>query len=176
MRLFIAIPIPADIKVKLAGLHKPVENIRWVPQNQMHLTLKFAGRFDHKQTGLLKSELETIPFNPFELKLEGVGFFPDKGMPRVYWAGVTHNGSLAELQKMVEDAAVKAGAGKDRFRYNPHITLGRVKSGKLNKEELKKSAGDFHSRVFTVQKFILFESQLKPEGAIHKVVAEYPHK
>lgn len=175
MRLFIAIELPDDIKNDLTGLHNN-DNIRWVPKDQVHLTLKFVGQLDRSRTEMLKSELKSICFNPFELKLKGVGFFPEKGVPRVYWAGISHNDSLIELQKKVEEAAVSTGAEKDKYSYKPHITLGRIKNDKINKDELKSAGADFESRIFTVQNFALFESRLTPKGAIHKIVAEYPLK
>lgn len=174
MRLFIAIEIPDDIKNELTGLQNNDNKIRWVPKEQMHLTLKFVGQLDQNQAEMLKSELRSIRFNPFELKLEGVGFFPEKGAPRVYWTGVSRNDSLFELQEMVEVAAVSAGAEKEKHSYKPHVTLGRVKNDKIEKSELKSAGADYESRIFRVQNFTLFESRLSPKGAIHNVVAEYP--
>jgi RNA 2',3'-cyclic 3'-phosphodiesterase len=176
MRLFIAIEIPDDIKNDLTALLTSYNNIRQVSKGQIHLTLKFVGKLDHNQTEMLKSELESICFKPFELKLEGAGFFPGNGVPRVYWIGVSRNDSLFELQEMIEVAAVRVGAEKEKYSYKPHVTLGRFKNDKINKDELKSTGADYESRIFTVQYFALFESRLTPEGAIHKIVSEYSLK
>ena len=173
MRLFIAIPIPEDVSEQLVNLQQPVEGVRWVPVDQRHLTLKFVGQLDDQQRKLLIKNLKGVRFDPFDICIKGLGFFPEKGTPRVFWAGVSQDDSLIELQKRVEKVAIEAGAEKDRFSYKPHVTLARIKNKSVGKDDLRPPGTDFVSRIFTVDRFNLFKSLLRPDGAVHEVVKRY---
>lgn len=173
MRFFIAIPIPGDIKKQLTGLQSPVKGVRWVPEEQLHLTLKFAGDLGETSVLQLRQALGEIQFDSFEIAVESMGFFLKKGIPRVFWAGVTHQTDLFDLQRNVDEVAVKAGADKNHYSYKPHITLARIKNRSVNKDQLKPPAVEVQSRNFIVDRFILFKSLLRPAGAVHKEVAVY---
>lgn len=173
MRFFIAIPIPEDIKKQLIGIQRPVKGVRWVPEEQLHLTLKFVGNLGEVSALQLKKVLCEIRFAPFDIAVESTGFFPERGSPRVFWAGVTHRDGLFNLQGTVNEIALKIGAEKDPFKYKPHITLARIKKKSVNRDQLKPSDTDFQSRLFTVDRFILFQSLLRPEGVEHTEIAVY---
>ena len=46
MRLFVAVDLPADLKEQLASLCQGIPGARWVPPENMHLTLRFIGEVD----------------------------------------------------------------------------------------------------------------------------------
>jgi len=173
LRLFIAIPIPEDVREKLINLQQPVEGVRWVPVEQLHLTLKFVGQLDDQQKKSLIKNLRGVRFEPFEIGIKDVEFFPEEGTPKVFWAGVTHDGSLIELQKRVENVAIEAGTEKDRFSYKPHVTLARIKKKSVERDDLRPPGMNFVSRLFKVDRFLLFKSLLMPGGAVHEVVKCY---
>lgn len=173
MRLFIAIPIPEDIKKQLIGLQRPLDGVHWVPEEQLHLTLKFVGNPGEASALQLKKSLGEIRFEPFDIFLESTGFFPERGKPRVYWAGVSQQDKLLDLQRKTDKIAIKAGSEKGRFNYIPHVTLARIRGGQVKRDQIKSPDSDFQSRIFIVDRFILFQSLLRPEGAVHKVVTVY---
>jgi len=45
-RLFVAIELPRRIKAELDGLRKEIPGVRWVPLDQLHLTLAFLGEVE----------------------------------------------------------------------------------------------------------------------------------
>lgn len=147
--------------------------VRWVPEEQLHLTLKFVGDLVETSVLQLKKNLGEIRFEPFGIFLESTGFFPERGSPRVYWAGVSPRKELFELQKKADEMAVQAGGEKGRYSYKPHITLARIRGGPVKRDQIKTPDSDFQSRNFIVDRFILFQSLLRPEGAVHKVVTVY---
>jgi len=173
MRLFIAIPIPDDIKKKLIGLQRPVKGVRWVPEEQLHLTLKFVGILEDARARQLNRALEKIRFDPFDIAISSTGFFPENGSPRVFWAGITHREELFNLQRDVDEIASKSGIENDRFTYLPHVTLARIKKRTVNRDQICPPGEDLCSRKFIADRFILYQSLLSPEGAVHKKVAVY---
>ena len=46
LALFVAVPLPADIAERLAGLGGGVPGARWVPAENMHVTLRYLGVLD----------------------------------------------------------------------------------------------------------------------------------
>jgi RNA 2',3'-cyclic 3'-phosphodiesterase len=171
MRHFVAIPLSEDIKQVLSNYQTRNGAIKWVSPEQMHLTLKFLGEIDNIQRKQFIKLLHEIQYQPFELSLEGFGFFPDRGAPRVFWAGIQSDGdALYELQEQVEAAALKIGIEKDKFKYKPHVTLGRINDSSIRKAELMNHEMELSTRKFRVDQFRLFQSILQPEGSNHKVI------
>ena len=49
MRLFVALDLPEDLRDRLTHLQQGVPAARWVPPENMHLTLRFIGEVDGHQ-------------------------------------------------------------------------------------------------------------------------------
>jgi RNA 2',3'-cyclic 3'-phosphodiesterase len=174
MRLFVAIPLPEDIKLLLSDLQHKDDRVRWVSQEQMHLTLKFLGQMNGFQRKQISGLLDQIKFKQFKISIDGLGFFPERGLPRVFWAGIqSDTDALFRLQADVEAAAMKAGADKDKNRFKPHVTLARLNDRSIKKSELINSDLKLSSRKFKVDHFNLYQSILQPEGAIHTVIKSF---
>ena len=65
---------------------------------------------------------------------------------------------------------------KDVHEEVPHLTIARMKSGR-NKEQLKEALQQVEHREFgsmIVEKIILYESELTPEGPVYTIVGEFP--
>jgi RNA 2',3'-cyclic 3'-phosphodiesterase len=177
MRLFIAIPLPEDIRYELSDFQDNELNVRWVSPDQMHLTLKFLGQVNSIQKKQVSKLLSEIWFDSFQIAIQGFGFFPEKGSPRVFWAGIqTETSALHDLQNKVEMAALDIGIPKDKHPYIPHITLGRMNDNSLKRTELIRADSEISSRKFTVDHFKLYQSILQPEGAIHKTLMVFRSK
>ena len=100
---------------------------RWVPGEQLHLTLRFIGDADDQSFRLIRAALATIKGRPFPLALEKVGHFPPSRQPRVVWVGMDESRPLLELQAQVESSLQKAGVPPDDRKFSPHITIARLK-------------------------------------------------
>ena len=59
-RLFAAIDFPTEINRQVIALCHGIRDAKWVEQRHVHLTLKFFGELDAKQTELLKQALGRI--------------------------------------------------------------------------------------------------------------------
>ena len=126
-RLFVAIDLPAQLKIALTGFSRELPAARWVSPAELHLTLRFIGEVDHERLSAIRSALSGISFAAFSLALRGVGHFPPGRRPRVLWVGMDPSQSLMLLQQELELALIEAGVTPDERRFSPHITLARLK-------------------------------------------------
>jgi RNA 2',3'-cyclic 3'-phosphodiesterase len=140
----------------------------------MHLTLKFLGDVSASNVEMLSQMLhaETDLFNCFDLRLSGIGSFPNLKRPRVIYIGIQAPAVLESLQRGVESAARRLGYESEERGFSPHLTIGRVKQNITSTEQQSirralegtkiDSLGT--TRVDSVQ---LFKSDLKPTGSVY---------
>ena len=115
IRAFIAIDLPPSIQESLdkqtARLRQTLgdDAVRWVPTQNMHLTIKFLGSLPLSHLDFIKRMLtQSADSNPqFDLQISGLGSFPNSKLPRVLWAGIHASAGLTSLQKVIEDGATR---------------------------------------------------------------------
>jgi len=180
LRAFIAVEIPP-------GIHQAIENqtasiraaldaslVRWVPAENVHLTLKFLGDVSPANVELLEQMLsaEVSQHRTFEMRFGGLGAFPSPKRPRVIWIGIQAPAGLEALQHGIEAATATLGYPDEQRPFSPHLTIGRVKQN-INTAGMqqirtvleKAEVGSLGiSRVSAVH---LFKSDLKPTGAVY---------
>jgi 2'-5' RNA ligase len=175
MRLFVAIDTPKELgdyfKSLQTQLDKASAKLRLT--SSFHLTLKFLGDIDEKTAEKIIRRLEKIKSNPFILKTENIGVFPNSNYVRVVWVGLSKNQELISLQKNIDNVLEEFNFKKD-FDFHPHITLARVgfvsDNTKFNESIKKIKIGE---KSFEVKNFILYESNLTPKGPIYKIKKEF---
>lgn len=182
MRTFIAIDLEDQIKKNVSALiqkwDRGDKNIRWVRPQGMHLTLKFLGEVTEDKTDEVKSVLEKIAkdYSPFRLYLRGTGTFPPGVRhPRVIWVGIEMNETLEILQRRLENELHNIRIPKEKRKFHPHLTLGRIKGAK-NLGGIIESIDqhkEFGFGGMEVNKITLFKSTLKPTGAEYNGLAEF---
>src|SRR4030095_9675360 len=145
MRLFVGIALPEDVRFQLSLLCSGLPNVRWVPPENFHITLRFIGEVDGGVSQDIDASLAGVRAPRFSLGLGGVGHFGNGGNVRVIWAGVEKSPALRHLHDKIETAAVRrrpapplqkktdGGGGapavpREGQKFNPHITLARPKS------------------------------------------------
>ena len=174
MRLFIAIDLPERLKDELAIISFGLPQARWIPPEQLHLTLRFIGEVDGALFGDIKSGLKSVIGSSFPLTLNGLGCFPPRRDPQVLWVGIESSVELLELRKKVESCLFKFGVAPEQRKFSPHITLARTRKTPLTR--ITTFLGDyalFRLPEFTVSDFHLYSSILTPKGALHRHEAEY---
>ena len=174
IRTFIAIEIPEDIQPILGRLQSSFKkfrlNIRWVPPESIHLTLKFLGNIRPDQIQPVSSMLmEAVSSHGvFNLRGVGIGVFPHIRKPRVFWVGIGGDvQALRSLQASVEDRLSRLGFEKERRPYKGHLTVGRAK-GNIDSRRLVNAmaaCGEFSFRPFAVERLTFFSSDLQKGGA-----------
>ena len=183
IRAFIAISLPERILQAIAKLQETLKGsgfkIRWTRKEGIHLTIKFLGdiEWDDVEKIHVAMERTTLDFSPFTLRGEGVGVFPDIRRPRVVWIGLTGDvEALSLLQRGLEDQLNSFGFPKERRAFKGHLTVGRVK-GRVDLAKLAKALEaleEFQTESFTAQSVVLFQSDLRPNGAVYSRLAEVP--
>jgi 2'-5' RNA ligase len=178
MRAFIAIPLPKECQIMLEQLQQSLRacgpEVRWVASPSIHLTLKFLGEVDPevipKLNELLQDNVKSR--NSFDLRLQGLGCFPNLRNPKVIWCGITgETDNLLRLQQKVEAACADFGFAPEDRPFHPHLTLGRV-NGKRNLQPLLdyiKIGSDLECS-FQTNHFNIYRSILRPQGAEYDVL------
>jgi len=139
--------------------------------------LRFLGNISEEEAELagLAMEDAVAGVGPVEVEVKGYGTFPSERRPRVVWLGLEKGGpELSGVFDRLEEALKDQGFGPADKRFSPHLTIGRVKSGKgMNRvfdvlsAEAGKSFGEYQ-----VDRLILFKSELRPEGALYTALKE----
>jgi RNA 2',3'-cyclic 3'-phosphodiesterase len=178
MRTFIAIPLPAECRLMLDKMQQSLRvhraEVRWVAIPSIHLTLKFLGEVDPEIIPKLSESIAGASKSerPFEIRLQGLGCFPNLRVPRVVWCGINgETDRLSGLQRKVEIACAEYGFVPEDRAFKPHLTLGRV-NGKRNLQPLLdciKIGSDLESRL-RADHFNIYKSVLKPQGAEYTVL------
>lgn len=179
LRAFIAVEIPAEIQQNVdretANLRKILDPlVRWVPAENMHLTLKFLGDVSPSNVEflmqMLRNEADTVPC--FHIHLTGLGAFPSLRRPRVIYIGIQAPAALDTLQRGIESASHRLGYESDERPFSAHLTLGRVKQnvGAADQQKIRRTIEGTQvdllgtARVDSVH---LFKSELKPSGSVY---------
>jgi len=180
LRAFIAVEIPQEIHKAIGNETAPLRAalnkslVRWVPTENMHLTLKFLGDTSPVNVDLLAQMLsvEAGQHPAFEIQFRGLGVFPNPKRPHVIWIGIQAPEELAALQRGIEAAADKLGYPPEKRSFSPHLTIGRVKQN-INSGGMQKVRAALEGiKVGTlgaapVNAVHLFKSDLKPSGAVY---------
>ncbi len=178
MRTFVAIPLPAECQAMLEQIQQELRGYRaevgWIAIPSIHLTLKFLGEADPEIIPKLEESLKsaTQAEHSFELRLRGLGCFPNLKSPRVIWCGLEGDTeSLSRLQQRVETVCNEFGFPPEARAFKPHLTLGRVK-GKRNLQPLVDciKIGSDLERSFKADHFNVYRSTLRPTGAVYTVL------
>ena len=175
-RLFVALDPPDEVKDALDRLCEGLPGIRWSDPGQFHLTLRFIGEVEQGTFYEIGEALANVSHAPFELALKGLGQFPPRGAPHTLWVGIDDPaGALATLRRRIERALGEVGLEPERRKFTPHVTLGRFR-GPPPEERLASylfRRNLFRSERFPVSSFGLYASQLRPEGSLYTLEAEY---
>jgi 2'-5' RNA ligase len=173
-RLFVAIRPPETIRDLLIDAMDDSPELRWIPEDNIHLTLRFIGEVERPLAEDIAATLASVRFHAFSLRIAGVGQFAQR-KGGALWAGVEPRDQLSALAAKVERACVTAGAEPERRAFHPHITLARWsrRSNTAVNAFLSRNAG-LSSEPFDVTALTLFESRLSRHGAHYEKVAEYP--
>lgn len=175
MRLFVAIELPEPLKQKLAILRRPIPGARWVPANQLHLTLAFVGELPQEQLEPLCTALAEVRHPSFVVSVGRTGSFSYRGRPRVLWIGVEPHPALTRLAAQIKEATVGCGIPLEDRPFFPHISLARLKEPAPHEVAawLDSSANDTFP-LLPVREYVLYESTLTPRGAIHRLIRQFP--
>jgi 2'-5' RNA ligase len=188
LRVFIAIEIPLPIRQAISAQTESLRGalgplVRWVPVENMHLTLKFIGDISPANVEMLEQTLtaETTGSAPFSMHIGGLGSFPTPRRARIIWIGIQAPAALESLQHGIESAAARLGYEPETRPFSPHLTIGRVRQPVRASDQQQVRAALEQTPVGAlgaaeISAVHLFKSDLQPTGSIYTRLFSAPLK
>jgi len=189
VRAFLAIDLPKDLKKKLHSLNQgDVQpeaqgfKIKWVEEENFHITLRFLGEVKTKVLKKMYKDLEEKlkGFPSFKLSLRDVGFFKRGEVPKVVWIGLSESQILPEVVHTINKTFKKYGFPLPKEDFHPHITLFRVKhissieNFENYYEKINNLAKDLYNFSFLVREIVFFKSTLTSKGPKYEILYKIP--
>ncbi len=150
------------------------EQVRWVPPEKLHLTLRFLGDVASERIPKLAAAAAARlgGRGGFEVALGGFGAFPSARAARVVWIGVRQGSTeLARLARRLDAAAAKIGVARERRPYQAHLTLGRLR---VPAPVPLERAPAVEIPPFRVDEVVLYESRPDAGGSRYVALARLP--
>jgi 2'-5' RNA ligase len=187
VRLFVAAELEPHVRAAAAALIEtlkeragrlsPQARITWVPEDRLHITLRFIGSVDGAVAAAVRAALESpLDLAPFDIEVAGTGTFPGRGAPRVIWAGIKAGGAaLNALERTVTERLASARIPPEPRPFNPHLTLARVRDAAgLNAVQLLDGVAREMVGTTRAETITLFESRLASKGSTYLALQRTP--
>jgi 2'-5' RNA ligase len=175
VRAFLALALPEEQRRQLAThveeCSRRAPGYRWVPAENLHLTLRFLGHVEPEVLERLRGLLREVRQAPFELGLDGRGSFGPRGAPRVVWLGIERGApACADLAAALEEACQEVGLERESRSFQAHLTLARARSDSGRLPPLPPPPA---LESWQVADFVLYESRLARQ-ATYLELQRYP--
>jgi RNA 2',3'-cyclic 3'-phosphodiesterase len=172
IRSFVAVPLPETVKMAIRNLQtrlkQSISGIRWTRPDNLHLTLRFLG--DQPEDSLEKLAETVLSVGDssycFQLTFSGVDAFPSWHRGRVLWLGLAQPGLVSQLHQKLTDGLLQIGIPEDPRPFRPHLTIGRCRQ-LMALPQLPADARSQSVAEFRVDRLVLYQSRLTPQGARH---------
>lgn len=175
MRLFVGLPLPEDLRQRLAGLASGLPGARWVAPENLHVTLRFLGEVDEGLAEDIDAALTAIHVSAFAVTVGGIGCFERGRRVHTVWAGVEAGEAIGHLYEKVESAVVRSGLTPESRKFKAHVTLARLRDTPTRRVgEYIQTRQAFLGGTFTADRFTLFRSHLGHQGAHYEALVDYP--
>ena len=177
IRTFLALELSQTIRNKLSthaeliSGHDKLQQIRWLPKENFHLTLAFLGNVEYVLISSLQLKLEQnlSSIKAVPIRFSEITPFPFSGTPKIAAAMLECSDELMQLQHNTAKCVRGFGISLERRRFTPHVTLGRLKS------RSRKSLAFQPQQIFlegVSEKVVIFQSELAPTGAVYSSLGE----
>ena len=182
-RIFIAILLPEELKIKIAKFQENLwpsilqsnlqGGLRWVKTENLHFTLAFIGWVDEEQIVRIKEVVRDISqrFPLFPLKLTKVTLGPNEKYPRMLWVVGEKEKELEKIWQEIRNKLKEIQIPIDE--HHPpkiHLTLARARGRELFGKKIDQKI-DLN---FLVKEIAIMESHLNPGGAEYKTLSKFP--
>ncbi len=145
----------------------------WVNYDILHFTYKFLGDIAETEIKILSGIIrECLGDFRAEVVFKGLGGFPNINRPRILYADIINkDNKLKRIFNDIESKLVQIGFDKESRRFNPHVTLQRIKE--LPPPDFAKVVNQFSDKVFGKMSRVrvnLIESKLTNNGPEYSVI------
>ena len=193
IRTFVAIELSDEIRRRAVELQRALDRacgigvtpapgeandrVKWVEAENIHLTLQFLGNVpDHEIADVCTvAQRAAAGATAFELTVEAAGAFPNLRRPRTVWLGVSSGSeAVTALYKSLEDGLVPLGFRREKRRFHPHVTIGRVRGRPGTLGECLEAQRDWSAGSMVVREVVVMASELASDGPRYNVMGRAP--
>ncbi len=175
MRLFSAFLLDDSVRAELSRvavkLARTCGGVRWVPAEQLHVTVKFLGDVPDGDVVRVAEAMKegAKRAEAFEFDIAGCGCFPPRGPVRIVWAGASEGSeAMTRAANAICGSLETMGFAPEPRAWSPHITIGRVKED-LSDGRIRAAAEacGFPPIRQSVRQVSLMQSTLSPKGSTY---------
>jgi 2'-5' RNA ligase len=183
-RLFIALPAGDDVisffKSQYEYLAGFKSCIKAVPPENYHITIKFLGECDNGMAQNIRNGFKNLNlnFNKLPVIIKGMGVFPHLKKATVIWSGLEFKGEIInDIFNKIEEFSRSSEIAREKRRFNPHLTLARVRRDMTLPPELRDHIQN-NSETLYLESFFsrisLYESALGGKGPAYSELSSIP--
>ncbi|MEL6191720.1 MAG: RNA 2',3'-cyclic phosphodiesterase [Bacteroidota bacterium] len=177
-RLFIGASLPesySSVIQDFIGEFPKDTGIRIVPKENLHITVAFFGKVQIEMISNLVSLIQLClkDIQPFSLEVEGWKLAPKAKDPRMIWLSMKRNEQFTALaHKLIRSFDQIQPTQQFRLKPIPHITIARLRHPVIASEI--KLEYTLPLTPLNINKLVLWESTLLPEGPVYSEVSRFP--
>ncbi len=174
MRVFLGLPLFPHFEEEIRNFlsaYSADSSLRWTRAEDVHVTLHFFGDVQAAKLDVIDEHVRRAASacKPFEISLEGAGFFPEKQSARILWLGVNAVPSFFNCRMEIEAGLRQAGFQCEDREFKAHATVGRYKNpGPGGNFAFPKTS----SR--NIENLCLYQSRLQPSGSRYEIIRTWP--
>jgi 2'-5' RNA ligase len=186
-RLFVALEPPEPVRRRLAaaagalrrGAGAAASEVRWVNEDNLHLTLQFLGAVPEERVEAVGRAVAEAAAGarPLSLEVKGAGGFPNARRPRVVWLGLSGDvPALTALAAELGRRLAPLGFPPEARPFSAHLTLGRARDqrGAPGLGGALAAASQDEGVAWRAADLVLFESHLSPGGPRYEAILRAP--
>lgn len=178
IRAFVAVDMDeASVISKLVEAQRALRDLgadlKLVEPENIHATVRFLGEVPAATIELVKEQMNEVKFSAFDMEFTGLGAFPNLRKINVVWVGMRKGKEeISRIFEQLEPRFRKSGFEPDNRGFSPHVTIARVKTGRM-REELAKFVDEMRDTPFGVvhvEEVRLKRSVLTPKGPVYSTI------
>lgn len=175
IRLFVAAVLPEALKDKLQEQLSEFEHphVRFVPRQNLHLTLYFIGNVSPSQLENIQKTIKKTArrYQPFTLRFAQTEPGPNSRKPRLVWARFKQDDTFEKLSKELTEQLCEEEPSKQKAI--PHITLARFRKDKPAPKDLPIVTSEQPLELH-VAGVALWQSELASPHPVYSILDVYP--
>jgi RNA 2',3'-cyclic 3'-phosphodiesterase len=184
MRVFVALDIPEAVRQNLAAMRRDfpaiASQLRWVPPQNFHVTLKFIGSVPPEKLQPIIEALRRLSLaDRVQLRIRGVAWGVNAKTGVMLYAIMEDSKPLTALATAIDQQLEHLGFIPENRTFMPHLTLVRAsRDVPANFQTALRELADQHKQYdfgsVTPEEFHLMESKTLPAGPIYSKIQSFP--
>lgn len=178
VRCFFAIVPPSGARTEITSLIQILQRqidpilVRWTPEENLHVTLRFIGEFPKLAlTHLIKqTEVAISTIHTLDLTVNAITLFPDRHYPKTLALTFLDDSRLKQLALMIEDCVTDCGVKPETRQFRPHLSLASFREP--NHVSIDDNFPPFQLK-FLCNEIVILKSITLPAGARYQLMHRF---